>query len=71
MTYGNFIINMACHLMSLSSLGRNMALSMKVGMTSGKLLCSVGTLFLLTFERIVVKDINSPWTLNSPFSVEL
>jgi hypothetical protein len=59
MTYGNFIINMVCHLMSLSSPRRNMALSMKVGMISGKLLCSLGTLFLLSFKRIVVKDINS------------
>jgi hypothetical protein len=52
-------------------LGRNMALSVDVEMTSGKLLCIVGTLFLLTFERIVVKDINSRWTLNHKFNVVL
>lgn len=42
---------------------------MKVGMTSGKLLCIVGTLFLLTFKRIVVEDNNYSQTLNTPFSV--
>jgi hypothetical protein len=69
MTNGNFIIYMACQLMLLSSLGMNMALLVEMGMTSGKLLCIVGTLFLLIFERTVVKDINSPWTLNQNFSV--
>ena len=47
MTYGNFIINMACQLMSLTPCERNMAFSLEVAMTNGKLLCIVGTLVLL------------------------
>ena len=61
---------MAWQLMSLSLIRKNMALSLKIVMTSDKLICSVeGHYFSSTFERIMVKDINSPSTLNMPFIV--
>ena len=44
MKNGNFIINMACQLMSLSSPRRNMTLAVEVGMASDKLNFSLNSL---------------------------
>ena len=38
---GKFIMNMECQFMSPSSSRRNIAFSMEVGMSSGKLMCSI------------------------------
>jgi len=62
MRYGNFIINMACHVMHSHSLKRTWHCQWKWG-------GQVANYFLFTFEQIVVKGINSLQVLNTPLSV--